>query len=43
MERAHVIHFALELFNLDNQETLIAVVKAAVAKNAPVLVEVTAR
>lgn len=41
MERARKEHFALGAFNLDNQETLIAVVKAAVAKNAPVLVEVS--
>ncbi len=33
--------FALGAFNLDNQETLVAVVKAAVAKKAPVLVEVS--
>lgn len=41
MERARKEHFALGAFNLDNQETLIAVVKAAVAKNAPVLVEIS--
>lgn len=41
MERARKEHFALGAFNLDNQETLIAVVKAAVAKQAPVLVEVS--
>lgn len=41
MERARKGHFALGAFNLDNQETLIAVVKAAVAKNAPVLVEIS--
>lgn len=39
--RARSEHFALGAFNLDNQETLIAVVKAAVAKNAPVLVEIS--
>lgn len=39
--RARKEHFALGAFNLDNQETLIAVVKAAVAKNAPVLVEIS--
>ena len=40
-ERARVEHFALGAFNLDNQETLIAVARAAKAKNAPVLVEVS--
>jgi len=39
--RARAEHFALGAFNLDNQETLIAVSKAAAAKNAPVLVEVS--
>ncbi|HCM51657.1 TPA: ketose-bisphosphate aldolase [Candidatus Saccharibacteria bacterium] len=39
--RAHREHFALGAFNLDNQETLIAVVRAALAKKAPVLVEVS--
>jgi ketose-bisphosphate aldolase len=34
-------HFALGAFNLDNQETLIAVVGAAKRKQAPVLVEVS--
>ncbi len=41
MQRARDEHFALGAFNLDNQETLIAVCKAAKAKNAPVLVEVS--
>ncbi len=41
MQRARNEHFALGAFNLDNQETLIAVAKAAKAKNAPVLVEVS--
>jgi fructose-bisphosphate aldolase class II len=40
-ERARNEHFALGAFNLDNQESLIAVAKAAAAKNAPVLVEVS--
>lgn len=40
-ERARAEHFALGAFNLDNQETLIAVVRAAVAKKAPLLVEVS--
>lgn len=33
--------FALGAFNVDNQETLVAVARAAAAKNAPVLVEVS--
>ena len=41
MQRARDEHFALGAFNLDNQETLIAVAKAAKAKNAPVRVEVS--
>lgn len=41
MKRARKEHFALGAFNLDNQETLIAVAKAAAAKKAPVLVEVS--
>lgn len=39
--RARAQHFALGAFNLDNQETLIAVVRAAQAKQAPLLVEVS--
>ncbi len=39
--RAREEHFALGAFNLDNQETLVAVARAAAAKNAPVLVEVS--
>lgn len=39
--RATAEHFALGAFNLDNQETLIAVSKAAATKKAPVLVEVS--
>lgn len=41
MARARAEHFALGAFNLDNQETLKAVVLAAVKKQAPVLVEVS--
>jgi fructose-bisphosphate aldolase class II len=41
MQRARTEHFALGAFNLDNQETLIAVAKAAKAQNAPLLVEVS--
>ena len=40
-DRARNEHFALGAFNLDNQETLIAVAKAAANKKAPVLVEVS--
>ena len=39
--RARDGHFALGAFNLDNQETLIAVARAAAIKKAPVLVEVS--
>jgi fructose-bisphosphate aldolase class II len=40
-KRARKEHFGLGAFNLDNQETLKAVVRAAKQKNAPVLVEVS--
>lgn len=41
MARARAERFALGAFNLDNQETLKAVVRAAANKKAPVLVEVS--
>ncbi len=41
MQRARDGHYGLGAFNLDNQETLIAVVRAAAKKRAPVLVEVS--
>jgi fructose-bisphosphate aldolase class II len=41
MARARTEHFALGAFNLDNQETLIAVARAAKAKKAPLMVEVS--
>ncbi len=41
MQRSREEHFAVGAFNLDNQETLIAVTKAAKAKNAPVMVEIS--
>lgn len=41
MARARAEHFALGAFNLDNQETLKAVVQAAANKKAPVLVEIS--
>jgi fructose-bisphosphate aldolase, class II len=39
-ERTRKENFALGAFNLDNQETLIAVVRAAAKKRAPLMVEV---
>jgi fructose-bisphosphate aldolase class II len=41
MRRSRDQHFAVGAFNVDNQETLIAVARAAQAKDAPVLVEVS--
>ncbi len=41
MQRSRQQHFAVGAFNIDNQETLIAVSRAAQAKNSPVLVEVS--
>ena len=41
MERSRAEKFAVGAFNIDNQETLTAVAKAAKAKNSPVLVEVS--
>lgn len=41
MQRSRQQHFAVGAFNVDNQETLIAVCRAAQAKHAPVLVEVS--
>lgn len=41
MRRARDERFAVGAFNLDNQETLKAVVRAALAKQSPVLVEVS--
>ncbi len=41
MKRARAEKFGVGAFNLDNQETLKAVARAAVAKKAPVLVEVS--
>lgn len=41
MARARAEGFAVGAFNLDNQETLKAVVRAAMAKKSPVLVEVS--
>jgi len=41
-ERAKEQGYALGAFNIDNQETLIAIVQAMKAKNAPAMVEVSA-
>lgn len=41
MQRSRQQKFAVGAFNIDNQETLIAIAKAAQAKNSPVLVEVS--
>ncbi len=41
MQRSRQQRFAVGAFNIDNQETLIAVARAAQAKNAPVMVEVS--
>lgn len=40
-KRARANHYALGAFNIDNQETLVAIARAAKAKNAPCLVEVS--
>jgi fructose-bisphosphate aldolase class II len=41
MERSRAEHFAVGAFNVDNQETLVAIARAAQAKASPVLVEVS--
>jgi fructose-bisphosphate aldolase, class II len=41
MERSRRERFAVGAFNVDNQETLVAVARAAQAKSSPVLVEVS--
>lgn len=41
MQRSRQQHFAVGAFNVDNQETLIAIARAAQKLNAPVLVEVS--
>ncbi len=40
-QRTRTQHFAVGAFNIDNQETLIAIAKAAQKLNSPVLVEVS--
>ncbi len=42
MHRAREGGYAIGAFNIDNQDTLIAIARAAKAKNAPVMVEVSA-
>lgn len=41
MQRSRSQHFAVGAFNVDNQETLIAVARAAQKLNSPVLIEVS--
>lgn len=41
MERARAGHYALGAFNIDNQDTLIAIARAAAAKQAPLMIEVS--
>ena len=41
MKRTREQHFAVGAFNIDNQETLIAIAKAAQKLNSPVMVEVS--
>src|SRR5690606_30219001 len=41
MQRSRSQHFAVGAFNIDNQETLIAICKAAQKLNSPVMVEVS--
>ncbi len=41
MQRSRQQHFAVGAFNIDNQDTIIAVFRAAQATNSPILVEVT--
>ena len=41
MQRSQSQHFAVGSFNIDNQETLIAIARAAQKLNSPVLVEVS--
>ena len=41
MQRSRQQKFAVGAFNIDNQETLIAICRAAQAKKSPVLIEVS--
>jgi len=42
MQRSRQQHFAVGAFNIDNQDTLIAVSRAAQKLNSPIMVEITA-
>src|SRR4051812_31204838 len=39
MHRARTEHFAFGAFNIDNQEMLIAIARAAAKKNSPVIIQ----
>lgn len=41
MQRTRAQHFSVGAFNIDNQDILISIMRAAQAKNSPVLVEIT--
>ncbi len=41
MQRSRNEHFAVGAFNIDNQETLIAICRAAAKKNAPVIIQLS--
>lgn len=41
MQRSRQQHFAVGAFNIDNQETLIGIVRAAQKLNAPIMIEVS--
>jgi len=41
MQRSRQQHFAVGAFNIDNQDTMIAVMRAAQKLNSPILVEIT--
>jgi fructose-bisphosphate aldolase, class II len=41
MARSRAEHFAVGAFNVDNNETLLAIARAAQAKHAPALVELS--
>lgn len=41
MKRSREEHFAVGAFNIDNQETLIAIARASAKKNAPVLIQLS--
>lgn len=41
MQRTKAQHFSVGAFNIDNQDILISIMRAAQAKNSPVLVEIT--